>query len=97
MSGSFYDYMYGINKKSEESGKATMDSDPKSEAKEPISETVAMDEGIGEWTHKYVVYCKNPSKEFEEEIKSKDGVVAVFMKEKESKSSPEETNPPNDK
>ena len=97
MGESFYDYMYGVNKKSEEPGKATMDSDPKSETKESISETVAMDEGIGEWTHKFVIYSKNPTKEFEEELKSKDGVVAVFMKEKEAKPYPEETNSPNDK
>lgn len=95
MENSFYDYMFGVNKKSKELEKTTMDSDPKSKAKEHISESVAMDEGIGEWTHKFVIYCKNPTKEFEEELKSKDGVVAVFMKEKESKSSPEEANPPN--
>ena len=97
MGESFYDYLYGANKKSEEPGKATMDSDPKSEAKEPVSETVAMDEGISEWTHKFVIYCTNPTKEFEEELKSKDGVVAVFMKEKEAKPSLEETNSPNNK
>ena len=62
---------------------------------ESSQESFVQDEAIGEWTHKFVVYCKNPKKEFEEELKSKDGVVAVFMKAKESKTAPAETNPPN--
>lgn len=83
MTDNFYAYMYGQDGNSE---KSVRDEKP--------ADTVVMDEGIGEWTHKYVVYCKNPSREFEEEIKSKDGVVAVFMKEKESSPVPAEANPP---
>ena len=97
MGNSFYDFMYGVNRKSDESEKAALDSAPEAATKQPTPETIVMDEGIGEWTHKFVVYCKNPSEKFEEELKLKDGVVAVFMKEKESKPSPEETNPPNEK
>ena len=96
MADNFFDYMYGVNKKQE---KTTEDSAPISEGnrvEQPV-ESVAQDEAIGEWTHKFVVYCKDPKKEFEEELKSKDGVVAVFMKEKESKSIPAEENPPNEK
>ena len=56
MAENFYAYMYGQGGNPE---KCVHD--------EKQAETVVMDEGIGEWTHKYVVYCKNPSKEFEEE------------------------------
>ena len=49
------------------------------------NDTIVQDEQIGEWTHKFVVYCKNPSAEFEKELKEKSEVVAVFTKEKTSK------------
>lgn len=91
MADSFYEYMFG-SKKSEE--KAVTD-EKVAEPRVESPDAVTMDEAIGPWTHKFVVYCNNPSKEFEEELKSKDGVVAVYMKEKENKTSPEETNPPN--
>ena len=97
MADNFFDYMYGINKKVEkdavDAAKPQVEPQPEP-TKEATPEKPAMDEGIGEWTHKYVVYCKDPRAEFEEELKAKDGVVAVFVKEKESKPSPSEVNPP---
>lgn len=41
------------------------------------------------WTHRYTIYVNGPSASFLEELKSKDGVVAVFEKVKEV------SNPPN--
>lgn len=96
MANNFFDYMFSANQKSEKNVADAAPTKEETKTEQPI-EAVAMDEGIGEWTHKFVVYCKDPKKEFEEELKSKDGVVAVFMKEKESKSTPAEENPPNEK
>lgn len=46
-------------------------------------DTVTQDESqIGPWTHRLTVYVNNPDKSFFEEIKGKNGVAAVFIKEK---------------
>lgn len=90
----YYEYMFGANKPAE---KQVEDTAATSQVEPKEGETVVMDEAIGPWTHKFVVYCKNPKKEFEEELKAKDGVVAVFVKEKESVATPAEANPPNNK
>lgn len=96
MSNNFFDYMFSANQKPEKNVADAAPTKEETKTEQPI-EAVAMDEGIGEWTHKFVVYCKNPKKEFEEELKSKDGVVAVFMKEKETAPAPTEANPPDNK
>ena len=91
MSGNFFDFMYGVNKKDE----------PKAEvpAEKPVTdEAVAQDEAIGTpWTHKFTVYCANPSESFMEELKAKDGVVAVYVKEKTEKPAAVEDTSPDDK
>ena len=88
MADNFFAYMYGANKKDEVP--------PDKAAEKPVGdETVVQDEAIGPWTHKYTVYCSNPSETFIEELKAKDGVVAVYMKEKEEKPVSAENTPPN--
>ena len=83
----FYDYMYGANAKNAEAA---------APRKKVVQEdAVVQDEAIGSpWTHRFTVYCSNPSTTFLEELKAKDGVVAVYVKEKAEKSAPEDT-PPN--
>lgn len=52
-------------------------------------EAVAQDEGLaGPWTHRYTLYVNGPSASFLEELKAKDGVVAVYVKEKEAAQPP---------
>ena len=48
-------------------------------------ETIAQDEAIGKpWTHRFTIYCANPSKEFLAELKKNECIVAVYEKTKES-------------
>lgn len=83
----FFDFLYGVNKK------AAKVEEPKPIEKPVQNESIAQDEAIGSpWTHKFTVYCSNPSKSFLEELKAKDGVVAVYMKEKTGGG----TTPPSD-
>ena len=86
MGDGFYDYL--LRKNQEEMV-----------VKPNTSPSVVEDEAIGTpWTHKFTVYCANPSESFLEELKSKDGVVAVYVKEKENTSpSDKESAPSNDK
>ena len=89
MAKNFYDYLFAAKEKPEQ---PTEDAVPNTQ-----TDAVVQDEAIGPWTHKYVVYCKSPKKEFMEELKAQDGVVAVFVKEKEAAPVPAEANPPNKK
>ena len=68
MADNFFDYLYGADS-----------------AKKPVQgENIAQDESIvPPWTHKFTIYCSNPSKSFLEELKTRDGVVAVYVKEKD--------------
>lgn len=92
MTGNFFDYMYSTDQENEKlvADSAAIVDDVESDQK---PETVAMDENIGEWTHKFVIYCKNPRREFEDEIKAKNGVVAVFKKTKKTSAVLPEYNP----
>ena len=92
MADNFFDYLYGVNKKQ------TNADETKPPEKAAQDETVVQDEAIGTpWTHKFTVYCSNPSETFLEELKAKDGVVAVYMKEKSEKPADADTPPPDDK
>lgn len=92
MANNFFDFLYGVNKRE------TKTDQTKTAEKSVQDESVAQDEAIGSpWTHKFTIYCSNPSKSFLEELKAKDGVVAVFMKEKETTPAPTEANPPDNK
>lgn len=52
------------------------------------SETIAQDEAIGKpWTHRFTIYCANPSKDFLAELKKNECVVAVYEKTKEAATS----------
>lgn len=85
MGDGFYDYL--LRKNQEEMV-----------VKTNASPSVVEDEAIGTpWTHKFTVYCANPSKTFLEELKSKDGVVAVYMKEKETTSASDKEASPSNK
>lgn len=76
MEGNYFDYLYGANV----GQKAT--------AEDSITQaTVAQDEAIGKpWTHRFTIYCANPSKEFIAELKKNDCIVAVYEKAKEAPS-----------
>ena len=75
MADNYFDYLYGVNGKA---GKQAADENT------PI-ETVAQDEAIGKpWTHRFTVYCSNPSKEFIDGLKQHESVVAVYEKAKET-------------
>lgn len=90
MAGNFFDYLYGVNKKDENA------TESRQEESIVTDEAVVQDELIGSpWTHRFTIYCSNPSKTFLEELKAKDGVVAVYMKEKSEKPTMQDDNPPN--
>ena len=77
MADNYFNYLYGVNNKEAKS------ENPNVTEKSILDESVVRDEAIGTpWTHKFTFYCSNPSKSFIEELKAKDGVVAVYMKEK---------------
>lgn len=88
MASNFFDFLYEANK----------DRKAEQQTEVPASqEAVVQDEAIGPWTHKFTIYCSNPSKSFLEELKAKDGVVAVYMKEKSANPASEESAPPDNK
>lgn len=94
MSDNFYTY---LNCKGKADSKSKPSDFPESheEAMHHLQglETVTQDESqIGPWTHRLTVYVNNPDKSFFEEIKGKNGVAAVFIKEKGQTPS---KNPPN--
>lgn len=90
MSDNFYAYMFGANGNPDTENAETSPSQT-----EPQDAQVAQDEAIGSpWTHRYTIYCANPSKTFLEELKAKDGVVAVYVKEKETKPETADTETP---
>ena len=80
MADSYYDYLYGNVKKDAvepKQDKPTEDSMPQS--------TIVQDEAIGKpWTHRFTIYCANPSKEFIDGLKKGECVVAVYEKAKET-------------
>lgn len=85
MSDNYYDYLYGINGKV---GKQVAD-------EKPLTGTVAQDEAIGKpWTHRFTIYCSNPSKEFIDGLKQNEYVVAVYEKAKETTEVPSEKTEP---
>lgn len=87
MADNFFNYLYGVNKKEAQTEQ------PNAAEKSVQDESIAQDEAIGKpWTHKFIVYCSKPSESFLEELKAKDGVIAVYMKEKTST----DTTPPPD-
>ena len=93
MSDNFFNYICG--KKSQQSKETSDFPESHEEAMHHLQglDTVAQDESqIGPWTHRLTIYVNNPDKSFFEEIKGKNGVAAVFIKEKGQ--TPAE-NPPN--
>ena len=75
MSNNYFDFLYGVNSKA---GKNVADENPQ-------AESVAQDEAIGKpWTHRFTIYCSNPSKEFIDGLKQNESVVAVYEKAKET-------------
>ena len=81
MAGNYFDYLYGVNGKQE---KTVTD-------EKPSTDSVVQDEAIGKpWTHRFTIYCANPSKEFLDGLKQNDCVVAVYEKVKEAESTPAE-------
>ena len=98
MADNFYAYMFGTNKKNE---KTAQDSKPESEEKkeDSVESTVVQDEAIGKpWTHRYTIYCADPSSDFLENLKKNGCVVAVYEKVKEAveKPSDKEATPTNE-
>lgn len=98
MSKNFYNFLNEQNKKAEK----------ESEHNKPLAEsridtlvkvngdTAVQDEThIPPWTHKLIIYVNKPKKEFFEEVKGADGVVAVFVKEKGSSAAPKSAPPNN--
>lgn len=88
MAGNYFDYLYGVNGKQE---KTVTD-------EKPSTDSVVQDEAIGKpWTHRFTIYCANPSKEFLDGLKQNECVVAVYEKAKEAESTPaEKTEPKSD-
>ena len=81
MADNYFDYLYGINGKHEK---------PVADEK-PQTETIAQDEAIGKpWTHRFTIYCANPSKDFLDGLKQNECVVAVYEKAKETETAPAE-------
>ena len=81
MANNYFDYLYGTNGKQDK---------PVADEK-PQEETVAQDEAIGKpWTHRFTIYCANPSKEFLDGLKQNECVVAVYEKTKETAETPSE-------
>lgn len=79
MANNYYDYLYGVNGKQM---KTVTD-------EKPQSETVVQDEAIGKpWTHRFTIYCANPSNDFLDGIKKNECVVAVYEKAKEDDKTP---------
>lgn len=90
----FYAFMDAENPKKTETG----NDKPFPESKEELAQAVAQDEAlVAPWTHRVTIYCDKPSKEFFEELKGRNGVVAVFVKEKDGKSEMPESTPPDNK
>lgn len=89
MADNYFDYLYGINGKQEKPV-----ADEKTQA-----DSVAQDEAIGKpWTHRFTIYCANPSKEFIDGLKKGECVVAVYEKAKETAElEKEEKAPSNEK
>ena len=89
MADNYFDYLYGINGKQEK---------PVADEK-PQVDSVAQDEAIGKpWTHRFTIYCANPSKEFIDGLKKGECVVAVYEKAKETaEPEKEEKAPSNEK
>ena len=89
MADNYFDYLYGINGKQEK---------PVADEK-PQADSVAQDEAIGKpWTHRFTIYCANPSKEFIDGLKKGECVVAVYEKAKETaEPEKEEKAPSNEK
>ena len=86
MGDNYFDYLYGINGNKE---KTVAD-------EKPQNETVAQDEAIGKpWTHRFTIYCANPSQDFLEGLKKNECVVAVYEKTKESSQTAKEEAPSN--
>lgn len=81
MANGFFDYLYGAAK-----SKAA-------ETNSPEEKPVGDEAIVRPWTHKVTIYCANPSETFVEELQSKDGVVAVYIKEK---TEPAKEIPPNE-
>ena len=85
----YYSYLFGANGNTEE--KPVSDETPPS--------TVVQDEAIGKpWTHRFTIYCANPSKDFVDGLKKNECVVAVYEKAKETStaSSDKEEAPSNE-
>ena len=81
MADNYFDYLYGVNGKA---GKQVADENTQ-------AETVAQDEAIGKpWTHRFTIYCSNPSKEFLDGLKQNECVVAVYEKAKDTTEAPAE-------
>lgn len=94
MALSYFEYLYSINKKQE-----TPAAPEKTVQDEVADAAIVQDEAIGKpWTHKYTIYCANPSKDFQENLKKNECIVAVYEKVKETAETPsdkEEIPPPN--
>lgn len=72
MEGNYFDFLYGANAKQKDSMPQT---------------AIVQDEAIGKpWTHRFTIYCANPSKEFIADLKKNDCIVAVYEKSKEAPS-----------
>ena len=87
MAENYFEFLYGIN-----------GSNDKQVADEkPHDETVAQDEAIGKpWTHRFTIYCTNPSKEFLDGLKKNECVVAVYEKAKETSEPSKDDAPSNE-
>lgn len=80
MADNYFEYLYGVNGKEE---KAVSDE------KSATTDIVVQDEAIGKpWTHRFTIYCSNPSKDFIDGVKQNECVVAVYEKAKEAESTP---------
>lgn len=90
----FYAFMNGEKPQTEDAN----GDKPIPESKEETAQAVAQDEALVDpWTHRVTIYCNKPTKEFFEELKGRDGVVALFVKEKTDKPEVSENTPPDNK
>lgn len=91
MADNYFSFLYGENGNQE---KPVSDEANKQESEQAA---VVQDEAIGKpWTHRFTIYCANPSKDFLDGIKKSECVVAVYEKTKETAEKPEEKSPSNE-
>lgn len=92
MPDNFFDYLNGENKPEKPK---TTEQKPIPESKEEVLSTVAQDESIvGPWETKLIIYCEKGAKDLVEELRSRNGVLAVFVHKRENAPAVDKKTPP---